>query len=771
VPLVADHTAAAVIHQARALGRRSLLEPDGYAIAADLGIATPAHVVVSSPEAVTTDLLAQIPGHQVVIKTLAPDLPHKSACGAVATVEGSDTEVRAAIATMVQRLSGRALEGFLIAEHIPHSDRPGAQLLLGMRNTPDLGPIITVGHGGVLTELLSGALDSGRASAVFAPRLHAPEVIGPALRRKTLGTLLSASHSGTSPTLTIDAVVALVLRPFTFAKTDEAQEIAELEFNPVVSVQGEAVALDALVRLTAGEPRDRPRGAARPVHKIDALLRPQSAAIIGVSKGMNPGRVILENMMRAGFPPDALAVVKPGEHTLAGVRCYPKVEALPEKVDLCVVSLAAPDVPTAVEALVHHDRAESIVIVSGGIGERTGTEALAARIRETLAGTRSEPGRGPIVNGANCLGIRSVPGRYDATFIPPFKRPAAPPDPSPLAIVAQSGAFMVSRTSKLLGLNPRYLISVGNQVDLTVGDYLTHLRTDPAIRTVACYLEGFQPDDGRRWLQAAAELVNDGRDVIVYRAGRTIAGGDATVSHTAAVAGDYAAFRELAASVGVLVADTLEDFDDLVRLHCYLATKHVGGMRLGALSNAGFECVAAADHLGPFTLARLSADTETGLGAVLDQAGLGGVVVADNPVDTTPILEDAAFAVAVEALLADDGVDVGVVGCVPLTPALQTLVPGPDHDEDLSQSTSVVQRLAHLHRASSKAWVVVVDAGPLYDVMVERLLAAGVPVFRTMDRALAVFARYCMHRRRDRAVRSYESIRPPGELCACQRPM
>ena len=60
---------------------------------------------------------------------------------------------------------------------------------------------------------------------------------------------------------------------------------------------------------------------------------------------MNPGRVVLENMIRAGFPVDRLSVIKPGESELAGVRCYPTVASLPDKVDLCIVCLAASDVP------------------------------------------------------------------------------------------------------------------------------------------------------------------------------------------------------------------------------------------------------------------------------------------------------------------------------------------------------------------------------------------------------------------------------------------
>src|SRR6185369_14118933 len=96
--------------------------------------------------------------------------------------------------------------------------------------------------------------------------------------------------------------------------------------------------------------------------------------------------------------------------------------------------------------------------------------------------------------------------------------------PVPLAIVAQSGAFAISRLSRLEGLDPKYVITVGNQLDLTVGDHLEHLATDPEIRVFGVYVEGFAPDDGLRFLRAARVIRDRGGVVVLYRAGRTAAG-------------------------------------------------------------------------------------------------------------------------------------------------------------------------------------------------------------------------------------------------------
>jgi acyl-CoA synthetase (NDP forming) len=351
-----------------------------------------------------------------------------------------------------------------------------------------------------------------------------------------------------------------------------------------------------------------------------------------------------------------------------------------------------------------------------------------------------------VVNGGNCLGIRSEPGGYDATFIPKYK---LPPDEKshPVALISASGAFAVAKTSKF-GFNPRYSISIGNQIDLTIGDYLAYLKDDLQTEIFAIYAEGFQPLDGLAFLEAAREITASGRTVILYRAGRTAAGARASASHTAAIAGDYAVTRELAAAAGVLVCDTLEEFDDLVQLFALLGSKRVAGLRLGALSNAGFECVAIADHLGALELAQYAPATTAALRSLLEQHGLADIVEVRNPVDLTPILDDAAFAEAARIVLTDEKVDVGLIGCVPLTAALDTLPPHESDGEDLSADESVARWLIRLKDETAKAWVAVVDGGAMFDDLAHLLEADGVPTFRSADRALRAFGRFCHDRLR-----------------------
>jgi acyl-CoA synthetase (NDP forming) len=336
-------------------------------------------------------------------------------------------------------------------------------------------------------------------------------------------------------------------------------------------------------------------------------------------------------------------------------------------------------------------------------------------------------------------------------FIPEYKLPVPAGQVSPVAFVSQSGAFAVSRMSKLGRLNPKFAITLGNQMDLTVGDYLAYLAGDPTLEIFAVYVEGFKELDGLAFLRAAREITASGRVVLLYRAGRTAAGAKASASHTASIAGDYTVTRELATAAGVVVAESLAEFEDLVRVFTLLRDKRADGNRLGAISNAGFECVAIADTLGQLELPSFDEPTAARLEAIYREAKIDQVVDVHNPIDLTPMAGDAVYEQVIRAVLESDGIDVGLVGLVPLTVAMNTLPAGEGHREDLTRPDGTALRLARLKAELPKAWVAVVDAGSLYDPLVEMLERHGVPTFRTADAALRILNTFVAARARARA--------------------
>lgn len=757
-----------IVARLRKRGARALLETEGLVLAAELGVGVPRHVLVADAETAAGLDLSSFPGERVVVKAVSRELPHKSEAGAVRVVEKSRSAVGRAVAETAARLEGVSVAGFGVFEFVPHEAGALGELLLGMRWTEDFGPVVTVGPGGVETELLAKSLAPGQGTAILSPRLlETPDPPGPegavaaVLRSRPLLRAATEPFRGREPAVALAELAALVTRFLGAAERLLPETLSEIELNPVALTPRGLVALDAAGTLGGPVP-ERPD---RPLDKIGCLLAPRSVAVMGVSeRTVNPGRIILRNLLGRGFPRERLFVVKPAgaggrlgpEETVDGCRRVADLGSLPEPVDLLVLSVAGGQVPELLDQVVAGRRAESLVVIPGGLGETAGSGDRAAAVEATLAASRATAWRGPVVNGGNCLGVRSVPGRVDTLFIPGHKlrfpeREGGKADP--VALVSQSGAFAIARASKLRTLNPRYLITVGNQLDLTVGDYVEYLVDDPESRVVACYVEGFRPGDGCRFLEAAARIVAQGRTVILYRAGRTAAGAKASASHTASIAGDFAVSRELARAAGVLVAETLEDFEGLVSLASRLEGKRLSGARLGALTNAGFEAVAIADRLGPLRLAPFTLATRERLARILSDRRLEEIVSVHNPLDVTPMLDDEGFAEAARVVLADDGVDLGVVGCVPLTGAMETVAPfdatsaasGPEHGEDGTRETGVAARLACLATEVEKPWVAVVDSGHLYDPMTRVLEDAGIPTFRAADRAVRLLGIWVEH--------------------------
>ncbi len=745
-------TIQSTLDAARAENREQLTELEALAVIRELGIEAPVHrLVAGAREAAEIDLGA-FPSERLVVKVVSSEIVHKSDAGGVVTVARDRAAMVAAVAAMERRFAGHEVAGYGLFEHVAHDASLGGELLLGLRYTPDFGPVLSFGPGGIYAEHLAAHLRPDAGVAILSPSLHGPgggaAPLALALAGKAVTQPVTSGLRGRHALLPAGQLEGLLQDLLDFAATAMPGQVAELEINPLVIRDGRPVALDALLRLggTIGRGAEPAPSAPRPLDKLGRLLRPRSIAVLGVSKRLNPGRVILRNILRAGFDSERLVVVKPGQDAIDGCRCVAGVADLPEPVDLAVLAIDAAQIPDTVDQILTQRKAESLILIPGGLGEGSGSEDRAEKLRRSLAAARDSDWHGPLINGGNCLGVRSLPGRYDTLFIPEAKLPPPPGPPAPLALISQSGAFAIARSSKLPALGPRYLITVGNQIDLTVGDYLTALKDDPEVEVFACYVEGFRPLDGLRFLEAAAEITAGGRPVILYRAGRTPAGARATASHTASIAGDYAATRELARAAGVMLAESLADFEDLVRLFCHLRTKTVAGWRLGAVSNAGFECVAIADSLGRFRLAELADATRARLSPILERGRVASIVGVGNPLDLTPMLADADFAAAVRAVLEDPGVDAGAVGCVPLTGALETLAASAGHGEDLTRPGSVVRRLAALAAELPKAWVAVVDSGPLYDPMAAQLEAARIPTFRTADRALRLFETFCRWR-------------------------
>jgi acyl-CoA synthetase (NDP forming) len=748
-----------VLEGAEKDGRRFLLEPEVYEVLKDAGIPTPRYFFLPAGGRPGRRELRALGTPEVVVKIVSPLIVHKSDVGGVAVVKAQPAAVAKACAAMARAVVARSraperkavrasLRGFLVVEKVAFDDVGfGSEILLGLRNSADFGPVLTIGSGGLDVEYMNARLKEGRAVAVASAHLLDEAKAQALLEPLTFYGKLAAAFRGRKPRVAPETLVDTLLRfrdlaaAFSPCAAESPFVLEEAEVNPFVVRRGRLVPLDGLCRFS----RAKAAPTSRPVEAVGRLLKPSSIGIIGVSEKMNIGHIILNNILGAGFPAENVVVVKPGLGSIEGCRCVPSVAAMPAPVDLFVLTLAADQCYEVMKDLVDHGRARSVILIAGGMAEKEGGASIEGRIRDLLAEGRRAGRPVPVVNGGNCLGVVSRPGRYDTLFIPEYKLPRPKSPGSATAVVSQSGAFMICRMSKMPSLEPVYSVSLGNQIDLTASDYLRFLQDDPAIRTFCVYMEGFKPGDGLAFARAIGGITATGRQVLVYKAGRSPEGRSATSSHTASVAGDYSVFKAVCGQAGAIVADDLFEFESFMKGLALLEGRTVGGRRVGLISNAGFECVMMADNLGDgarLELAAFAPPTLERILAALRPLGIDRLLDVHNPLDVTPVADDAAFAESARAFIEDPGVDCAVISNVPLSKAQQTLPAGEGHDEDLTRPGGFAARTIDIFRSTRKPVVVNIDAGPLYDPLADHFEKAGVPVFRRADEALRFLRLY-----------------------------
>ena len=693
-------------------------EARAYGLLAAAGLRVPRHGFLEMGP------LPFAPGEPIVLKGIADQLWHKSDQGAVHfgtfDVEALKTEA----AAMRLRVADHPWIGGLVCEKVAFKRLAGlpTEALVSLKRDPDAGWLVVCGIGG----LQADAWAALAPPMIWPLALATPEQALGDLRAHWLGRTWLGHQRGTEA-LTDEAKLLTFLQGLWRAVAGlEREGVTLLELNPVVlDSEGRPTALDGVGTLEGGT--TPPLAAPNPAW-YQALLSPRNLVLAGVSSREGTvGRMILENIRRSTLPEGSIRIIKPGTTEFLGLPCLSSVADLAAApTDQLIISLPAPQTLEAVEQLCRQGGGATVVyLVAGGLGDGADTEGLGQRLVACLDAHRRAGQWTPALVGPNGLGLYSPDQNLNTFFIPDVKLPLRP-RPGHVALVSQSGAFLITRLSRRPELGLRAAVAIGNQMDLRCSDFLTGFASDPAVKVVGAYLEGFAPGDLKATAEAARLLRAAGRRVLLYKGGRSQEGMAAASSHTGALAGDHALQASVLRRAGVMLAERMEAFD--AALSWLGAYAEGSPRRVAIMTNAGFESVASADLLsGPFRGSTLT-EAETGaLAATIEAHDLTGLVSPRLPLDLTPMADEAAYLAGARLLLASEA-DVVVVGLVPLTRRLDTTDPavyGP-----------FACALADLARAQGKWLGVAVEGGQRYDAYRQGLREAGLPVFLTMEEAL-----------------------------------
>ncbi|WP_051305308.1 acetate--CoA ligase family protein [Desulfogranum mediterraneum] len=758
-------------------GRFSLFEHEAYDFLRALGSETvPRSLLLPVGARIEGLDLDSFPGKSVVMKIVSPTIVHKTELKGVRIVDNNPDAIRSAWRRMLYEVpeqycrliesrqvvrpeSYRGLQGEELLEAIsvdiqgvllvqfmpPDSEAFGNELIVGLRQTREFGMILSAGLGGTDTELYAKFFRKNRA-IVSAPTASLNGVDFFELFRQTvsyrklIGLTRGQQRIVTDEQL-VECFAALIQvgNHFSANNPEALLHISEFEVNPFAFTDFRMVPLDGLLHFTpAAQPAP-----GRPIDKIDNLLHPRTIGIVGVSpRRVNFGRVILSNILKAGFDPAQLVLLHPEALEIDGVRCVAALTELEAPLDLLVVAVGSEHVPALIDTVIGQAAAQGVLLIPGGLGETEESRGRAGRLRQAIQDSRQLPGQGPIILGANSMGVISHPGSYDTWFLPEDKLPKqAQGARQRIAFISQSGAFMGTRMSRFPDLNPLYLISIGNQTDLTLGDFMDYFSRADRVDVIGIYAEGFNDLDGAVFAAAVRRAVAAGKEVVFYKAGRTPEGMEATSGHTASLAGDYAICEACLHQAGAIVAQTMEQFADLLKLAAMLHRVEISGKRIAGFSSAGFEAVGLADYIHTddyaLELAEFSAATTQTLEELMQANRLDKLVTVHNPLDINPGADDRVFAEVIRVLGQDPRIDGLVAGLIPITPAMHSLADGSE-----GYRRGIYHHMEQLRGSLTKALVLVVDGGRIFDPFVDDLEGLGFPVFRSMDRAVMALALY-----------------------------
>ena len=652
-------------------------------------------------------------------------------------------------AELVNLLSGL---GMTFDPEASPTQRPSAaELRISLNNTREFGMVISAGMGGLDAELDESNFKKDRASVYAATELtDATDFLG--LFKRTLAyQRLSGIAARDGLHLPEEQLKACFEQMLALANRhspgdpEAAFVLRSLELNPVY-VGGTQLTVQAAHCEFGAPPAAR---LPRPTSKIGKLIHPGSIGIIGVSaSNMNFGRIILRNLVGSGYSKERMTIIREGETEIDGVKCVESLKTLDHKLDLLIVAVAASAVYDLVDEIIETDAVESVMLIPGSLGETRASREPAAALAGRINTAHGKPGGGPIFLGANCLGVVSHPGSYDSWFIPLERLPKPQKKPERNSVMlSQSGAFMITRLSQNPWLDPRYMLALGNQTDLTHGDMLGYFAEMPEIETLGIYIEGFKDLDGLSFARAVRKAVLKGKQVVVYKSGRTAPGMGGVMGHTASIAGGPTLFESVVRQAGAIVAEDFNSFDDLFYMAGALHNKKIGGKRLGAISGAGFEAVGMADFIESDNFAMEMGALEPGtvkhLEEILLAKKLNALVEVRNPIDINPGADDEAHLQIVETFLQDPNVDAVVVGLDPTAPSVRAL----EHSAlrpgfDITDPKSTVHLMPPLVNRNDKPVIGIVDGGHLYDAMCARLMDQGVCVFRNCARGTRALVRY-----------------------------
>jgi len=612
-----------------ALDQKVITEESSKKILADYGIKVPPYALVTTPS--EAEKKATEIGFPLVAKVVSPEILHKTDVKGVKVGIKSGSEAEAVFSEMYDRLSKQyQIKGILLEKMVP----PGVEIIIGLQNDAQFGPVLMVGLGGIFTEVFQD---------VSFRVLPINENDAEEMLKDLKGSKLLKGFRG-SEAIDIGVLKDALLKIGRLG-IDLAPYFESVDFNPVILYPRDYCVVDAKIILRDSINSDTISMAKPNSTYMDLFFNAKSIALIGASPEVGKiGNSVLESLVKHDYKGKVYPVNAKGYPEILGIKSYKNLEDISDPIELVVVTVDLRFVPD----LLRTSGAKGIhnmVIISGG-GKELGGEraAIEQQVKELSSNL------GIRIIGPNCIGVFNGDNRLDCAF--QGHQRMLRPKKGDVAFLSQSGtvgiAFM--ETADSFGMSK--MISYGNRSDVDEADMIWYLSEDPETKVLGLYVEGL--GDGRKFINAAKDVIkNRKKPIVVFKNGRSSRGAKQAASHTGSLGGTYKVVKGAFDQVGIISVDSYEELTGSLKALTWQPVP--SGNRVAMVTNGAGPIIAAIDQFDRLglQLAELTEQTKQKL-----KDHYPPTYVIGNPCDVTGSANTSDYSFAIQAFLDDPNVDI-----------------------------------------------------------------------------------------------------------------
>ena len=536
------------------------------------GVKVPPFALVTSAEDAAKQ--AKKIGFPLVMKVVSPQILHKTDVGGVKVGLENINDVKKTFNDMYGRLSkkkGVEVKGILLEKMVPK----GVELIVGLQNDSQFGPVIMVGLGGIMTEVMKD---------VAFRMLPITTSDAKSMINELKGSKLLKGFRGSAP-IDLNMVANMLVRIGKLG-VENADHFNSIDFNPVIVYPKSHFVVDAKIILNDKVKKNSISTAKPNITSMESFFTPKSVALVGASA--TPGKIgnsVLDALGKQDYK-GKVYPINPKQKSILGIKCYPSLDAIKAKIDLVVVciDLAACGsiMKTCAKKGIHN-----VVIVSGGGKELGGNRAaMEAEVKELSLKHKIR------VVGPNCIGMFNAANRLDCAF--QGQKRMIRSKLGPVAFFSQSGTMGISmlESADLFGLSK--MISYGNRSDVDEADMIWYAASDPQTKVIGLYVEGF--GDGRKFIKTAKRVMKEKKKpIVIWKSGRTALGAKQAASHTGSLGGSNAIIMGAFKQAGIISVDSYQELVGVLKALAWQPPAK--GNRVALTSNGAGPMIGGIDHL------------------------------------------------------------------------------------------------------------------------------------------------------------------------------